>query len=273
MSVIRVHRPDDPRLAPFAAVRDAELVRRHGQFIAEGRLVVRRVIGDSRFVLRSLMLNDAALAFLDADLARLDGDVPVYVCPTARFRQVTGYNIHRGCLALVERPRECAAGEVLGGSDVLVALENVANADNIGGVFRTAAALGARGILLSPACCDPFYRKAIRTSMGAVLQVPFARLPDWPAQLAEVKRLGFTLVALTPRRPSRPLDSFAASDASPRLALLVGAEGEGLSHDAESAADVRVHIPIDPRIDSLNLVVATGIALSRLVRLSSRQQD
>ena len=149
---------------------------------------------------------------------------------------------------------------------VVLVLEGVSNADNVGGVFRNAAAFGVRGVLLSPTCCDPLYRKAIRTSMGAVLRVPFARLDDWPAGLTPMRGAGFTIAALTPRAPSETLDAFAARPRPERLALLVGTEGAGLTLAAESAADHRVRIPIDERVDSLNVAVAVGIALYALSR-------
>ena len=139
-------------------------------------------------------------------------------------------------------------------------LEGVSNADNVGGVFRNAAAFGA-SVLLSPACCDPLYRKAIRTSMGAVLRVPFARLDEWPSALAEVRAAGFTMAALTLREPAETLAMFARRPRAGRLAWLVGTEGAGLSDAVEAAADHRVRIPISRAVDSLNLAVAVGIAL------------
>jgi tRNA G18 (ribose-2'-O)-methylase SpoU len=139
----------------------------------------------------------------------------------------------------------------------------VTNADNVGGVFRNVAAFGAGGVMLSPTCCDPFYRKAIRTSMGATVRVPFARFDDWPGGLEDVRATGFTLVALSPRGPSTTLDALVESRPT-RVALLLGSEGEGLSEAALSAADLSVRIPITDAVDSLNLAVASGIALSRL---------
>ena len=138
------------------------------------------------------------------------------------------------------------------------------NADNIGGVFRNAAAFGAGAVLLSPTCGDPLYRKAIRTSMAATLQVPYARMDDWPRDLARLRGRGYTIAALSPRQPAIALDVFAASPPASPIALLAGTEGSGLTPDAESAADVRVRIPIAAAVDSLNLAVAVGIALHRL---------
>jgi tRNA G18 (ribose-2'-O)-methylase SpoU len=156
--------------------------------------------------------------------------------------------------------------EVLASAETIVVLESVSNADNIGGVFRNAAALGAGGVVLSPTCCDPLYRKAIRTSMGAVLCVSFAcaGAGEWPGALTRIRAAGFTLVALTPRGASETIDAFAARAHPPRIALLVGAEGAGLSPAVENAADDRVRIPISDRVDSLNLATAVGIALHAL---------
>src|SRR5262249_23626855 len=141
----------------------------------------------------------------------------------------------------------------------IVVMDGVTNADNVGGVFRNAAAFGADGVVLSPTTCDPFYRKAIRTSMGAVLRVPFARADDWPAAVSRVRAAGFTIVALTPREPSEPLDRFA--ERPRKIALVVGSEGGGLTPSVEATADYRVRIPISDAVDSLNLSVAVGIAL------------
>jgi tRNA G18 (ribose-2'-O)-methylase SpoU len=174
--------------------------------------------------------------------------------------------VHRGCLALVHRPPSVPIDEVISRARTLVVLEAVSNADNVGGVFRNAAAFGADGVLLSPTCCDPLYRKAIRTSMGAALRVPFARADgeDWPGVLTRVRAAGFTVVALTPREPSETLDAFTARPRPGRVALIVGTEGAGLTTAAESTADYRVRIPIGDEVDSLNVAVAAGIALYRL---------
>jgi tRNA G18 (ribose-2'-O)-methylase SpoU len=263
----RLESPDDPRAAAYRDVADPELYRR-GLFVAEGRLVVQRTIAEGRFRVRSLLLSEAARAALAPDLARLSPEVPIYVCEIGQFRRLTGYNLHRGCLALVERPPLRALNEVLDAARLVVALEEVANADNVGGVFRNAAAFGVDAVLLTPSTCDPLYRKAIRTSMAATLSVPFAQVDDWPGGLVDLRARGFTTVALTPREPSETLDAFVRRPRPERLALMVGAEGNGLSAGATALADCRVRIPIRTGIDSLNLAVAVGIALSRLSRLT-----
>jgi len=267
MAVERVDCARDPRAAPYRELRDGDLLRASGLFAAEGRLIVRRVIDDGRFSLHSLLVNDAALRDLGPAIGRLGAEVPVLVCRPEAIVELAGFHLHRGCLALVHRPPPAPVDAIVAASPTLVVLEAVANADNVGGVFRNAAAFGAGAVLLSPTCCDPLYRKAIRTSMGAALLVPFARAgdDDWPAALVRVRAAGFTIVALTPREPSETLNGFAARrDDGSRIALIAGAEGTGLTAAVEAAADHRVRIPISDRVDSLNLAVAVGIALSRL---------
>ncbi len=265
MAIATVSR-GDPRAAAFGAVRDGELLRSRGLFVAEGRQVVRRVIEDGRYRVESVLLNEAAWRDLEPAMAALAPDVPIMVCAAESLEDIAGYDVHRGCLALVHRPPPASVDALAVSSTLLVVLEGVSNADNVGGVFRNAAAFGVDGVLLSPTCCDPLYRKAIRTSMAATLRVPFARAgaDDWPAALTSVKAAGFTIVALTPRQPSETLDAFNSRPRFGRIALLLGTEGAGLTPEAEAAADYRVRIPIAGGIDSLNLAVAAGIALHSL---------
>lgn len=264
MTVERLSDADDPRVAEYRGIQDAELIRARGLFVAEGRPVVRRVIEDGRFRVRSVLVNAAASRDLAPVLAALAPSVPVFSGAPATLTEIAGYDVHRGCLALVERPPARAAGDVLAAARTLVILEGVANPDNVGGVFRNAAAFGAGGVLLSPACGDPLYRKAIRTSMGAVLRVPYAIADAWPDVLTDARAAGFTIVALTPREPSESLDAFAGRPRASRVALVIGTEGEGLTAAVEAAADYRVRIPISPDVDSLNLSVAAAIALYAL---------
>ena len=266
MAVERISGAGDPRVNAYREMSDAELMRSRGLFVAEGRLVVRRVVEDGRYRVRSLLVNDAACRDLEPTVSVVAPDVPMLVCETSDFLGITGHDLHRGCLALVERPPVISIDALLTASTTIVILEGVTNADNVGGVFRNAAALGADAVLLSPTCCDPLYRKAIRTSMGAALRVSFARMDDWPATLARVRTAGFAIVALTPREPSEALVAFAARPRPPRLALVVGTEGSGLSAEVEAAADYYVRIPISDMVDSLNLTVAVGIALHALSR-------
>ena len=264
MAVVPIVAPDDPRIADYRALRDGELLRGRSLFVAEGRLVVERVLRDNRYRVLSLLLNPASHEALDR-AGLLTPDLIAYVCAPTAFRDITGVDVHRGCLGLVQRAPAVPWRDVVKGGRLVVVLEDATNADNVGGAFRNAAAFGADAVLLSPACCDPLYRKAVRTSMAAVLRVPYAHLTPWPEGLEELRAEGFTVAALSLRKPAIPLERFAQSPPD-RLALLVGTEGAGLTGRAEAAADMRVRIPIRAEVDSLNLAVAIGIALSRLAR-------
>jgi tRNA G18 (ribose-2'-O)-methylase SpoU len=267
MREIPIADPNDPRLADYRDLSRAERLRHAGVFVAEGRLVVRRVLECGRYRVRSLLLSDAARRQLSLALDGL-GETPVYVCRSQDFLAVTGYDIHRGCLALVDRPSPCKVSEIAGTARRLVILENVANADNVGGVFRNAAAFGFDGVLLSPNCCDPLYRKAIRTSMAASLSVPFATIEPWPEALHTLRTCGFTLAAFTPDSEAEPMTWFAERHAitGGKVALIFGNEGDGLSDPVKHLADLRVCIPISRAVDSLNLAVAAGIACAGLTR-------
>jgi tRNA G18 (ribose-2'-O)-methylase SpoU len=254
---------DDVRIAEYRSIREPALARERGLFVAEGRLVVQRAVEKGCRV-RSVLANEAAAAALAPTLERIEA--PVYIASQSTIEQIAGYNMHRGCIAMIERPAPLALSAVAAQSRVIVALEDIADADNVGGIFRNAAAFDA-GVVLSPRCSDPLYRKAVRTSMGAVLSVAWATMNDWPDGLAALAKDGFSIAALTPREPSISIDDFAAREqhAKPaRLVLVAGTEGAGVSPAVERVADYRVRIPISGRVDSLNVAVAVGIALFRL---------
>lgn len=254
---------DDPRLADYVHVGEPGWLRGRGLFVAEGRLVVRRLVEANRYQIKSIVVTPAALESL-ADLAGAAG-CPILVTGQDSLASITGFNFHRGCLALARRPDVALALDAFAAARLLIGLESVGNPDNIGGLFRVAAAFGAGGVLLDPASGDPFYRKAIRTSMGASLRVPSTRLASWPSDLARLKSSGFTVVALTPDPEAIPLADYARGMApASRLIVMLGAEGPGLSAAAFDVADARVRIPIAPGVDSLNIVVAAGIALAAL---------
>ena len=258
----RIESADDPRLDPYRHVGDPRWIRDRQLFVAEGRLVVERLLTLGRFDIQSILVNRAAHTAMSAKLAA--AAAPVLVCDNpALFSTVTGYNFHRGCLALVARPPILVPADLKGGRLVL-ALEGVANPDNVGGLFRTAAALGVDGVLLSPTSGDPLYRKAIRTSMGAALRLPFARAEDWRAAIADFRRHGFLVVALTPAAGAVEIGGPGSLPDRDRLLVMVGAEGPGLDPVSLAEADIRVRIPVDRAVDSLNVVVAAGIALDRL---------
>ena len=262
-TIIRLETVNDSRVSDYRNLRDPELVRRRGLFVTEGRLVVERLIASGRYAIRSLLLSEAAHAAMRSSVEGLPASVPVYVCAASEVLQVTGVDIHRGCLALVERPAAVPVEVVVDTARTLVVLEGIADPDNVGGIFRNAAAFNADAVLLSPSCCDPLYRKAIRTSMAATLHVPFARLGDWPAGLEMLRSRGFVIAAFTTGFPSQTVDDVAGAPRPTRMAMLFGGEGAGLTAAACDRADIRVRIPICDDVDSLNVAVAAGIALSR----------
>jgi len=264
--------PLDSRLDAFRNVPDAELVRRRGIFVAEGRLVVRRLMTDSALVTRSVMLTDTAREAM-TDLLDLRPEVPAFVVPQAVMDSVAGFHIHRGCLAIGEYPQPRPWQDIVANARMLLVLERIANPDNVGGIFRSAAAFGADAVLLDPATTDPLYRKAIRTSMGAALVVPFARIEKWPAALVELRALGFAVVATTPE-PSKPaLSAIASGLANRRVALVLGHEGDGLSDQALASCEFHARIPVTSNVDSLNVATAAAIALYECGRDSCRNSS
>lgn len=256
-----IDRADDPRIGAYARVGDHRWLRTRGLFVAEGRLVVERLIALGRFQIESVAVTPAAFTSLQPLLEQTGA--AVFLCAPAILESVTGFDFHRGCLALVKRPAEQTIAPPFADAQRLLALEGVGNPDNVGGLFRVAAAFAVDGIVLSPSCADPLYRKAIRTSMGAVLRVPFATAPGWPEDLEVLRAAGMRIVALTPDRRAVTLQDFSAAlDASARVVFLLGAEGPGLTPDALRCADQLVRIPIAEDVDSLNVAVAAGIALA-----------
>jgi tRNA G18 (ribose-2'-O)-methylase SpoU len=251
---------DDPRLAPYRAVADPDALMERRLFVAEGRLVVRRLIEKRRFALHSVLVTPAAEQALADVLTPDHAACPIFLVPQRVMNEIVGFNIHRGCLALAERPivPTLTAAQLANLRRVLV-LEGVNNPDNVGGLFRSAAAFGVDLVVLGPACSDPLYRKAIRTSMAAALQVPFVLAGDWPGALETLRDSEFTLVALTPDSNATPIDAMPRESA--RLAFAVGAEGHGLTPDVLARADHTVRVPMAGGVDSLNVVVAASIAL------------
>jgi tRNA G18 (ribose-2'-O)-methylase SpoU len=263
MPVIALDDPGDPRLDEFRRLADPAWLAARGLFVAEGRLVVERLLTEPALQPTSILVTDAARAALELTLRAGGDQLPIYVVPLAWMKTVTGFNIHRGCLATGLRPpRRSVASLIADGCRRMLVLEGIGNPDNVGGLFRNARALDVDGVVLGPGTGDPLYRKAIRVSSGASLSVPFAAADDWPHTLGELQDAGLTVVALTPAIDAMPLDMFArARPSGAPLAILVGAESAGLTPDATAAADERVRIPIDAQANSLNVAVAAGIAL------------
>ena len=254
-----IERFDDPRIAVYARVGDPAWLRERDLFVAEGRLVVRRLFDTARYDVESVLLTPAAL---DAMRDTLPEHVPVFVAEPALLNSITGFDFHRGCLALARRPAPLDP-QAFAGARRLVALEGIGNPDNVGGIFRNAAAFGIDGILLDPTSGDPLYRKAIRTSMGAALSVPFARLESWPQDLERLKEWGFRILALTPRKSAHSIETVVRMIPA-RWVLLAGSEGSGLTDTVLGIADEHVRIPMAAQADSLNVTVAVAIALARV---------
>jgi tRNA G18 (ribose-2'-O)-methylase SpoU len=264
--VEHVDDPADPRLDEYRDLKDAELRRRRGLFIVESRDVVRRLLGSARFRTRSVLLTPPGLEALRASLEASTPGVSILLTRPAIVRAVVGYNFHRGCLAVAERGSEPSLADLMGepGPRLLLALEGVTNPDNVGGAFRNAMAFAVDGVLMSPGCADPLYRKTVRVSIGGSLSVPFARTDDWPDALRRLRAGGYTLIALTPRPAAMDIADFVEQQPVPRRAVLViGTEATGLADSTLRAADAEIRIPMAPGVDSLNVSTACGIALHR----------
>jgi tRNA G18 (ribose-2'-O)-methylase SpoU len=256
--------PADERIADYRALTDVELRTRweppHGLFIAEGELVLRRALA-AGYRPRSFLV-EAKRAGQIADLAQL---APVFGGEPEVLERVTGFHVHRGVLASFHRRPLPAVADVLAAANRVVVLEDVNNHTNIGAVFRGVAALGMDAVLLSPTCADPLYRRSVRVSMGEVFAIPYATLAPWPRALDEIRQAGFTLLAMTPSAEATPLNALT-DDQRKRPALLMGAEGPGLSRHALAASDVLVRVPMRRGVDSLNVAAATAVACWELSR-------
>ena len=263
---IEVADPADPRLDDFRDLASAD--RRpdrpggRGLVIAEGVVVVRRLLA-SPYPTRALLGTARRYDELAGELAALP--VPYHVVEPELMATVVGFHLNRGVLATADRAAPPPVERLISGAGALAILEGVGDHENLGSIFRSAAALGVDGVLLGAGCADPLYRRSVRVSMGTVLQIPFAALPGWSAGGADLLRAhGFRLAALTPRPGAVPLGE--AGLAKGRVAVLLGSEGPGLTDGALAAADVLVRIPMSRGIDSLNVGTAAAIAFAVLGR-------
>lgn len=258
---------DDPRLADYRALRDPALVKQSARFVAEGRMVVRTLLEDSPYTARSVLVDETAHAAL-ADVLAAHPDVPAYRVPPGALKELAGWQFHQGCLAIGERPDPVDVPTLLeraGTPRLVVALDALSNPDNVGAIFRSAAALGAGAVVLSPACASPLYRKAIRSSMGAALRLPFGHGLPWEASLAALRAADHLLLALDPE--GEDLEALLPEIPSGRpRTLILGAEGAGLGATSREVADRRVRIPMHFGVDSLNVAAAAAIALYRLAQ-------
>jgi tRNA G18 (ribose-2'-O)-methylase SpoU len=240
----------------YSDLRDPAALARQGLFVAEGRFVVRRLLTSPRYRTRSVLVT--AVAY-DSIRDVIPSSLPCYVVDQATMNSTVGFDIHRGCVALADRPVLPAIDRCdLSTLNRVVVLEAVNNPDNIGGIFRSAAAFGAELVVLGPGCGDPFYRKAIRTSMAATLEVPIAIGDRWPGALDVLRDAGLQVIAFTPAADASALEVIPRGE---RMALLFGTEGAGLSGPALARADRRVRIRTTGRVDSLNVTVAASIAM------------
>ena len=252
--------PADERLVDYRQLKERHLNADGGRFVAESERVVRRLLGSGLRVLSVLVTAPRLATLADA----LAGPIPfpVYLASQATLDAIAGYHVHRGCLAIGERPPPASVPR---DARAVVVLEDLTDVDNLGALARHAAAFGADALMLSPRCADPFYRKAVRVSLGAVFSLPIVRASRWPHDLAALRGDGFALVAAVVEPGATPLASFRPPD---RFALVLGAEGPGLSAAARDACDHRVTIPMSPGADSLNVATAGAIFLYALTRSS-----
>ena len=284
-----IHDPNDPRIEPYRNQKDAWLKAAHNPdapntdssqpdkdplFISEGSLVLEHHIA-SPYPLHSILIAESKVESHADLLASVPKTIPIYTATRAILDQITGYPIHRGLLAAGHRIPNPPLANLLQSARALVILEDLANHDNLGSVFRSVAALCGTGVpvLLSPRCCDPLYRKSLRVSMGHALTIPFTQIQeqsDWISTLTTVQVAGFTTLALTPARDALDIEQIAQETAknmlsAPKLALMLGAEGPGLTPESIQAASHKVKIPLASTADSLNISVAAAVALHRLI--------
>ncbi len=277
MSLIELHNLDDKRLRPYSGMTDGQLKRGEGfrrdnpqgLFIGEsGRVIERALDAGVRPV--SVLVDERWLAHDRSIIERVQAanpEAPVFFATAQQFREITGYEVVRGALACFERPAPRAVDDVIAGARRIAVLEDVTNYANMGAIFRSAAALGMDGVLVTPSCHDPYYRRCARVSMGAVFQVPWARIPgagDWaPNLVPHLHEAGFATAAMALRDDSIGLRDPLLARAE-RLAIVLGTEGDGLRDSTISACDFTVLIPMAHQVDSLNVAAAAAIAFWEL---------
>ncbi|MDQ0093496.1 TrmH family RNA methyltransferase [Paeniglutamicibacter psychrophenolicus] len=263
--LVFLHTAQDPRIADYAALSDAALRRQadpaNGRYIAEGAKVIGRALAAGHRP-RSFFMAPKRLAGL-AEVLEAHPGVPVFVGPDEVLEAVTGFHLHRGALAAMHRPAPLELAEVLRTASRVAVLEDMVDHANLGLIFRSAAALGIDAVLLTPRSADPLYRRAVRVSMGAVFQVPWVRLESWPGDLPALSAAGFQVAAMELTDRAERIDAVAALDV-PRLALVLGTEGAGVSDTVLEAVDRHVMIPMRPGMDSLNVAAAAAVVFWEL---------
>jgi tRNA G18 (ribose-2'-O)-methylase SpoU len=268
-NVIDITDPADARLDDFRDLnsidRRPDLPTGKALVIGEGVLVVQRMMG-SRFSPFALLGTDRRLTELSAELA--DAHIPYYRVDADVMAQVVGFHLNRGVLAAARRPPQLTLDQVLENARTVAVLEGVNDHENLGSIFRNAAGLGVDAVVFGPGCADPLYRRAVRVSMGHALLVPYARAEAWPSDLSMLRHEGFRLLALTPDPAAVGLPDAIAAVADDPVAILVGAEGSGLTERAMRASEMRVRIPMSRATDSLNVATAAALAFYERVRLA-----
>lgn len=264
MHIERVRDAASDEVADYARLTDVALRSAHepaaGLYIAESAKVIRRAIRAGHRP-RSVLMEEKWLEGLESDLAPFD--IPVHLADPDQLEAITGYRVHRGALAAFERPALPDPAELLTGARRVVVLEDIVDHTNVGAIFRSVAALGADAVFVSPRCADPLYRRSVRVSMGTVFQVPWTRLPEWPEAARMLHAHDFSIAALALADEAVSLRRLAA-DPPERLALVFGAEGDGLSRTALASADRVVTIPMAHGVDSLNVAAAAAVVLYAL---------
>jgi tRNA G18 (ribose-2'-O)-methylase SpoU len=270
LDVQDVNDPDDPRLDDFRDLnsvdRRPDLPTGKGLVIAEGVLVVQRMLA-SRFTPHALLGTDRRLAELKDDLA--GAGAPFYRASADVMARVVGFHLNRGVLGAARRVPEPSVAQVVDGARTVAVLEGVNDHENLGSIFRNAAGLGVDAVVFGSGCADPLYRRAVRVSMGHALLVPYARATNWPNDLVTLKTSGFRLLAMTPHSQACALPEAMTASRDDRIAVLVGAEGPGLTRATLRLSDVRVRIPMSRDTDSLNVATAAALAFYERVRLGS----
>ncbi|WP_296664810.1 RNA methyltransferase [Demequina sp.] len=265
MTVIRVEDPADPRLADYRGLTDVALRRalepERGLYMAEGAKVIGRAVAAGHRP-RSVLVSER---WLDSVAAAVDPDVEVYLAPAPLLEEVTGYQVHRGALAAMERPGLPSLTDLVRDARRVVVLEGIVDHTNVGAIFRSAAGIGADAVVVSPTCADPLYRRSVKVSMGTVFQVPWTRAESWPGALDQLRELGFEVAGLALTDDAVGLDEFAAR-AGERVALVMGTEGDGLTRQALAHVDEAVVIPMHGGVDSLNVAAASAVAMWALRR-------
>jgi tRNA G18 (ribose-2'-O)-methylase SpoU len=261
MHIVPISDPSDPQLRDYIGLTDVTLRRltepQDGLYIAESTKVIERSLAAGHRP-RSVLLQQKWLDELEPLLAGFD--IPVFLGSPEVLQSITGFVMHRGALASLHRPQLPDPAELLRDARRVVVLEDIVDHTNVGAIFRAVAGLGADAVLVTPRCADPLYRRSVRVSMGAVLQVPWTRLAEWPDAASQLHDAGFTIAALALDEGAVTLDAFAA-DPPKRVALLLGTEGDGLSAAAIEGSDVVVTIPMARNVDSLNVAAASAVAL------------